>query len=63
MDIEMAQKYNQIQIQDDLKYDIRIENAELERYFTFLSVLKNEGAFSEVCIVAISTEKIIETTS
>jgi hypothetical protein len=30
MDIEMAQKYIQIQIQDDLKYDIRIENAELE---------------------------------
>ncbi|KAJ5199417.1 Aegerolysin [Penicillium cf. griseofulvum] len=30
MDIEMAQKYIQIQIQDDLKFDIRIENAGLE---------------------------------
>ena len=38
MTSEMSQKYLQIQIQDDLKYDIRIENAELERYFPFALV-------------------------
>jgi hypothetical protein len=35
MDSPLPQKYLQIQIQDDLKYDVRIENAELERYFLF----------------------------
>jgi hypothetical protein len=45
MDIEMAQKYIQIQIQDDLKYDIRIENAELERYLSFLSVQEGRRVF------------------
>ncbi|KOS48091.1 hypothetical protein ACN38_g890 [Penicillium nordicum] len=30
MDSPLPQKYFQIQIQDDLKYDVRIENAELE---------------------------------
>jgi hypothetical protein len=29
----LSQKSLQIKIQDDLKYDIRIENAKLERYF------------------------------
>jgi hypothetical protein len=35
----ILQKYLQIQIQDNLKHDIRIENAELERY-SFLPVLE-----------------------
>ncbi|KAJ5534922.1 hypothetical protein N7527_001176 [Penicillium freii] len=30
MDSPLPQKYLQIQIQDDLKYDVRIENAKLE---------------------------------
>ena len=29
----MSQQYLQIQIQDDLKYDVRIENADLDWYF------------------------------
>ena len=39
MDSPLPQKYLQIQIQDNLKHDIRIENAELERY-SFLPVLE-----------------------
>ncbi|KAJ5837195.1 hypothetical protein N7447_003221, partial [Penicillium robsamsonii] len=31
MDSPLPQKYLKIQIQDDLKYDVRVENAELER--------------------------------
>ena len=40
------QQYLQIQIQDDLKYDVRIENADLDWYFPFSLVLK--AVFSEV---------------
>lgn len=55
---ELSQQYLQIQIQDDLKYDIRIENADLDRYFHFSLVLK--AVFSEVCTVASFTERMIE---
>jgi len=54
----MSQQYLQIQIQDDLKYDIRIENADLDRYAIFSLVLK--AVFSEVCTAASFTEKMIE---
>lgn len=37
MESPLPQKYFQIQIQDDLKYDVRIENAELEKYSLFPS--------------------------
>lgn len=61
MDSPLPQKYLQIQIQDDLKYDVRIENAELERYFLLPSSFGD--VFSEICIAANFTMRMIQAIS
>ena len=54
MDSPLPQKYLQIQIQDDLKYDVRIENAKLERYFLFpLPVW-------EICVLRYAQRQILQ---
>jgi hypothetical protein len=58
MAFPLPQQYLQIQIQDDLKNDIRIENADLDRYFCFSLDLK--AVFAEVCTAASFTERMIE---
>jgi hypothetical protein len=55
------EQYLQIQIQDDLKYDIRLENAEIHRYIVFPLVVK--AMFSEICAVASFTMRTTEAIS
>lgn len=55
MDSPLPQKYLQIQIQDDLKYDVRIENAKLERYFLF-----SPSSLKDVCSEIFAQRQILQ---
>jgi hypothetical protein len=57
----LAKQALQIEIEDDLKYDIRIENAALDRYFSFSLALK--PVYFNACTAASFTMRIIEAIS
>lgn len=57
----LFQQNLRIQIQDDLKFDIRIENADLDRYFHCRLVLK--VVFSDVCAAAAFTMRMTKVIS
>jgi hypothetical protein len=59
----LSQKSLQIQIQDDLKYDIRIENAKLERYFLPCLGDFEGGILSKACTAANSTMRMTKAIS
>lgn len=53
-------QYLDIIIQDDMKYDIRIENAEMERYLLYKPLWVLKHTISDISLAASFTDSVTQ---